>query len=117
MALKRVTNIHYKKHRTCLKCGTNLPKDLKDNSRIVCEYCKCEMIVDIHGNTLTLTAADHEYLRHRITPEEEKKQTENADPEVLKKLRKELSLAKKEAESWKEAAEGLARQIEEMNSR
>lgn len=124
MAVKRVTNIHNKKYRTCLKCGRLLPANMKDDTKITCEHCHTEMFVDIYKNTLTLTAATHEYLRRRLT-QEEKDQIEQIDPTTLEKIREqikreseaELEKAREEAESWKAAAEGLARQIEEMNAR
>lgn len=110
MAVKKATNIKNEKSRTCLLCGKKLPEGLKDNTLISCIGCGHKMLIDIYGSTLVITAADHEYLRHR-----HEQQQFNADPDVLQKLRKELSAAHAEANSWKEAAEGLARQIEEMS--
>lgn len=124
MALKRVINKNNGKYRTCLSCGARLPDNLKDDTKIKCEHCGTEMFVDIYRNAMTLTATSHEYLRRRPT-KEERLELNKVDPTTLEKIREqikresetELEKAREEAESWKAAAEGLARQIEEMNAR
>lgn len=113
IALKRVSPMYREKARTCLRCGRQIEQHLFDNVEYTCK-CGQRHFVDIKNNTLILTAAEHPEMRKRPWKEPQFVPEDSVD---IQKLRTELSQALKEAKEWEDAAEGLARQIEEMHER
>ncbi len=130
MALKRIFSTKDKKNCICLKCGTQIEPDrLKDNSIYTCAQCGQKMTVDRNGSRATLTVIERQDLRRRTPPEITGDEVRQAE-EILKLIEKNETLKSKldaangkiaelrrEAEEWQQAADGLARMIEEMNER
>lgn len=111
MAIKRSFNVNDKNGRACLKCGRTLPKEnMKDDTICTC-VCGQRMFVDRYGSRAVLTVYERADLRRRATHTEG---IEN-DGEITK-LQKQFERARKDASEWKEAAEGLARMIEEIKT-
>lgn len=130
MAIKRSFSVKNPKQCTCLTCGAQiLPDDLKDNSVYMCTQCGQKMTVDKYKSHTVLTVIERKDLRRRIPPE-----IMNAAPqqqgEIIKLLqenevlRNQLSTAnnkiaelKREVREWQQAADGLARVIEEIKAK
>lgn len=111
MAIKRSFSVKDSKGRACLKCGKPLSLEaMKDNT--ICE-CSCgqKMFVDRYGSRAVLTVFEQPELRKRMeqTPKDDK------DTQIAV-LKAQLAAAQKNAKEWEDAAEGLARMIEEMKA-
>ena len=130
MAVKRSFSLNNKSHCVCLKCGAQIfPDDLKDNTVYKCVRCGQRMTVDKYENCTVLTVIERQDLRRRIPPE-----IMNATPqekgEILKLLQEnevlknqliaannKITELKRKARDWQQAADGLARMIEEMKAK
>jgi len=130
MAIKRSFSVKDRKFCCCLTCGAQIiPGKLKDDSVYMCGQCGQKMTVDRYGSSVVLTVLERQDLRRRIPPE-----VMNAAPQqradILKLLQEkeylkaQLTMAnnkiikcRQEARDWQQAAEGLARAIEEMKER
>ena len=111
MAIKRSFSVKDNKGRACLKCGRTLPfEEMKDNTICTC-VCGQKMFVDRYGSRAVLTVCESPELRKRI----QEKPKDDKDTEITK-LKAQLAAAQKDAQEWKDAAEGLARMIEEMKA-
>ena len=113
IAVKRCFDINSSTGRKCLKCGEAIgSNNLRDDTIYTCE-CGQRMYVDRYGSNVTLTAVEKEYLRHRTEYAPGSLaalEKENAD------LKAQLEEAREAATKWKNAADGLARMIEEKES-
>lgn len=130
MAIKRSFSVKNSKHCNCLKCGAHiLPENLKDNAVYTCAQCGQKMTVDRYESHVVLTVIERQDLRRRIPPE-----IMNAAPqekgEILKLLQEnevlknqliaandKITELKRKAREWQQAADGLARMIEEMKAK
>ncbi len=130
MAVKRSFSIKNKSNCACLKCGAQiLPDDLKDNMVYKCAQCGQEMTVDRYDSCAVLTVIEKPELRRRVPPE-----IMNATPQdkadILKLLQEKECLqdqlitanskiieCQRKAKDWQQAADGLARMIEEMKAK
>ena len=121
----------------CLRCGMPFEWDQKrrqqrkKNEVYVCPLCKQKHFVDkMQGHRTTITVSERPELRPRIgaecddlTEKLDKKAEELAaehmpdDEENIFLLRRDLLKAQMDAEAWKNAAEGLARQVEILKER
>lgn len=111
MAIKRSFGVKDNKGRACLKCGRTLPiEQMKDDTICAC-VCGQKMFVDRYGSRATLTVCERPELRRRL----EKEAEDDKDTEIIK-LKAQLAAAKQDAKEWEEAADGLARMIEEMKA-
>lgn len=111
MAIKRSFSVKDNKGRACLKCGRTLPlEQMKDDTICTC-VCGQKMFVDRYDSKAVLTVYERPELRRRL----EKKPKDDKDTEITK-LKAQLAAAQKDAQEWKDAAEGLARMIEEMKA-
>lgn len=110
MAIKRSFSVKDKKGRACLKCGRELPlEQMKDDTICTC-VCGQKMFVDRYASKAVLTVCERPELRRRLEKIKDDKDTEIA------KLKAQLAAAQKDAREWEEAADGLARMIEEMKA-
>ncbi len=110
MAIKRIFEKHNTKARTCLKCGAPIGDHiLKDNKPYTCQSCGQVHFVDIYGHRVALTKKEAEEFRrrHKATMEEKR----------IAELEEQLAAAQKNAKEWEDAAEGLARCIEDMKEK
>lgn len=111
MALKRSFSVKDSKGRACLKCGRAIQlEEIKDDTVCAC-VCGQKMFVDKYGSRAVLTVYERPELRKRI----QEKPKDDRDTEIAK-LKAQLAAAQKDAQEWKDAAEGLARMIEEMKA-
>lgn len=116
MAVKRIFNINNTKARSCLKCGHLIPKEaltqISDNKTGVCPNCGQANFVDINGNRCSLTVTEHPELRRKV----DKLETtlEQTQALKIKELEDKLAAARKRANEWEKAAEGLARMVENL---
>ena len=110
MAIKKSFSKTDQKHRTCLSCNHKIEERLKDNTIHKCVRCGQKHFVDVYSDVIVLTVAERPEIRRRHTGSA----TDTA--ETIRELRRELSEALAEAQEWKEAAEGLARMVEEMKA-
>ena len=117
MAVKRIFNINDKKARICLKCGQKIPKEvltqISDNKTGVCPNCGQAHFVDINGSRCTLTVVERKELRHRQEPANISLNSQDQDKKRIIELEAALEAEKENAKKWEEAAEGLARMVEE----
>lgn len=118
MAVKRMFDISNSKARRCLHCDKEIDqKELKDNTVYKCRYCGKGQIVDRVGARVTLTdEARKEYRRRAIIPDPMQQQRDKYE-ERIRDLEEQLAEARKDAKEWEDAAEGLARYIEEMKAK
>lgn len=110
MAIKRIFEKHNTKARTCLNCGAPIGDHiLKDNKPYTCQSCGQVHFVDIYGHRVVLTKKEAEEFRrrHKATMEEKR----------IAELEEQLAAAQKSAKEWEDAAEGLARCIEDMKEK
>lgn len=116
MAIKRSFDITNPKNRTCLKCGQTIERrDLKDDEIFACGRCGQKHFVDMNGRNCTMTVIERPELRRRpeiITA---------TDLEVklckrIKELEGQLAAEKKNSKEWEEAADGLARMVENLTA-
>lgn len=110
MAIKRMFNTNDDKARRCLNCGKEIEAHiLRDNKPYTCQKCGQVHLVDIYGTRAALTREEYAEFRrrHQGSKEEQK----------IKQLEAELAEARKDAREWEEAAEGLARIVEEMKEK
>lgn len=144
MAIKRCFGVKNAKDRICLSCGAPLPLEaMKDDTICTCEKCGQQMTVDRYGASVTLTVLERADIRRRIPREIRQAQTGEALrlhllSEENAKLKEKLARTeserkswerkardykrkadeqKKEAHSWQQAADGLARMVEEMKAK
>lgn len=113
MAVKRVFNLKNEKARTCLKCGRVIPvEEIEDDRPFTCPKCGQTHFVDIYGNACSLTVKEKPDLRRRHpdfkTPLEIKLALRLAAAEER------AAAAEKDAQEWQQAAEGLARAVEDL---
>lgn len=122
MAVKRSFSTTNPKHCICLKCGERiLPENLHDNSVYTCDKCGQKMTVDRYESRAVLTVIERQDLRRRIPSE-----VMNAAPqqkgriaEILQEnedLKNRLNVANTTIAELRQAADGLARMIEEMKA-
>lgn len=130
MAIKRSFSTKNSKQYICLKCGSQiLPDDLKDNSVYKCVQCGQQMTVDRYESHTVLTVIERQDLRRRIPPEI-MYATPQQKTEIIRLLQENDSLKDqlhtanrkimelwKKAGDWQQAADGLARMIEEMKEK
>lgn len=110
MAIKRIFEKHNTKARTCLKCNAPIgDHTLKDNKPYTCPQCGQVHFVDIYGQRAVLTREEMAEFRrrHKATPEEIR----------IAELEEQLAEAQKNAKEWEDAAEGLARYIEDLKEK
>lgn len=130
MAVKRSFSVKNKSQCVCLKCGAQiLPDNLKDNMVYKCVRCGQEMTVDRYESCTVLTVIERQDLRRRIPPE-----IMNAAPQQKKEISKllqenevlrnqlvsansKITELKRKIRDWQQAADGLARMIEEMKEK
>lgn len=130
MAIKRSFSVKNQKFCCCLTCGAQIePDELKDNTVYVCAQCGQKMTVDRYESRVVLTVIERQDLRRRIPPE-----IMNATPqekaEIIRILQENDSLKDKlhiangkikelrqKARDWQQAADGLARMIEETKKK
>lgn len=127
MAIKKSFSVKNSKQCTCLKCGAQiLPENLKDNAVYTCAQCGQKMTVDRYESCAVLTVIERQDLRRRIPPE-----IMNAAPQQKKEISKllqenevlrnqlvsansKITELKRKIRDWQQAADGLARMIEEI---
>ena len=130
MAIKRSFSVKNQKFCCCLTCRVQIaPDELKDNTVYSCAQCGQKMTVDRYESHIVLTVIERQDLRRRIPPE-----IINAAPqqkaEIIKLLQENNSLKDKlriangkikelrqKARGWQQAADGLARMIEETKEK
>lgn len=110
MSIKSIFDKGDKKHRTCLKCGGAISLDvrLKDDTVYTCPNCGQAHFVDVFGSRVTLTKEEYAEYRRRPDPKDLSGKIE--------RLEKELEKARAEAQEWQQAAEGLARYVEQLTA-
>ena len=111
MAVKKSFSKTDQKHKTCLSCNRKIEEKLKDNTTYTCTHCGQQHFVDVYSDVIMLTVAERPEFRRRHTG------TTAEEAETIKDLRRQLSAALAEAQEWKEAAEGLARMVEELKQK
>jgi len=135
MALRRTMNDNSARGWQCLKCGMPFSWDQKrrqgkGNDIYTCPNCGQGHYVDrMQSHRTTITVAERPELRPRVgmgkdgltatnvIMDEFVVQCHEEDEENVIILRKELLKARLDAEAWKNAAEGLAREAEILKER
>lgn len=136
MALRRTMNDNSARGWQCLKCGMPFSWDQKrrqgkGNDIYTCPNCGQGHYVDrMQSHRTTITVAERPELRPRVGAEKDDlidrwdakidelaAQYAKEDEENVIILRKELLKTRMDAEAWKNAAEGLAREVEILKER
>lgn len=128
MAVKRSFCAGDPRQCICLTCRAQVrPGDLHDDQIYQCTECGQKMTVDRYGSRVVLTLAERQDLRRRIPPEAGRAGLRQSAEisrliEENRSLRAKLDGAKgrisrlrRESKDWQQAAEGLARMIEELS--